>query len=97
MLGKNRRLVTYAPVEFEKWPAVEVGNFKRITDHFRGIYERNIPHMNKAAKPEDRCQHVTGWIFRFTRILTDYAQKLSGQRSLQLGNVSSLLLAIADP
>jgi hypothetical protein len=30
-----------------KKEAVDVGDFKRITNHFRGIYRRNIPHMNK--------------------------------------------------
>jgi hypothetical protein len=35
--------------------------------------------VNKAAKPEDRCQNVTGWIFRITRILTDYALNLPRQ------------------
>ena len=34
---ENRQLVTDEPVEFEKEP-VEVQDFKRITDHFRGIY-----------------------------------------------------------
>ena len=36
-LRKNWQLVTDEPVEFEKEP-VEVGAFRRITDHFRGIY-----------------------------------------------------------
>jgi hypothetical protein len=39
LLGKNRRLITDEPVKFEKSP-VEVGDFRRITDHFRGIYRR---------------------------------------------------------
>ena len=33
---KNRRFVTDEPVEFEKQP-VEVGDFRRITGHSRGI------------------------------------------------------------
>jgi hypothetical protein len=37
MIGENRRLGTDEPVEFEKF-AVEVGDFRRITDRFRGIY-----------------------------------------------------------
>jgi hypothetical protein len=37
--GKNRQLVTDEPVEFEKYP-VEVGDFRRITGHFRGICRR---------------------------------------------------------
>jgi hypothetical protein len=48
MSGKNRQLATDGPVE--------VGDFRRITDHFRGIYGgniwRNISQMN-VAKPED--------------------------------------------
>jgi hypothetical protein len=38
MSGKNRRLVTDELVKFEKSLA-EVGDFRRITDHFKGIYE----------------------------------------------------------
>ena len=38
-LGESRRLVTDEPVEFEKEP-VEVPDFRRISDHFRGIYGR---------------------------------------------------------
>ena len=37
LLGENRRLVTDEPVEFEKSP-VEVGDLRRITNHFGGIY-----------------------------------------------------------
>ena len=37
LLGKNRRLVTDEPVQFEEEP-VEVQDFRRITNHFRGIY-----------------------------------------------------------
>ena len=36
MIGKNRRLGTDEPVEFEKLP-VEVQDCRKITDHFRGI------------------------------------------------------------
>jgi hypothetical protein len=35
-------IVTYELVELEKEP-VEVGDFGRITDHFRGIYTRIYP------------------------------------------------------
>ena len=38
------------PIEFEKWP-IEVEEFKRITDHFRGMLG-NIPPIKKE-KPED--------------------------------------------
>ena len=37
MIGENQQLVTDELVEFEK-QLVEVQNFKRIIDHFRGIY-----------------------------------------------------------
>ena len=37
MNGENRLLVTDEPVEFEKQP-VEVQDFRKITDHLRGIY-----------------------------------------------------------
>ena len=37
MAGKNRWLVADELVEFEKLP-VEVEDFRRFTDHFRGIY-----------------------------------------------------------
>ena len=36
MIGENRQLVTDEPVEFDKLP-VEVQDFRRITDHFKGI------------------------------------------------------------
>jgi hypothetical protein len=39
-LGENQQSVTDEPVEFEKQQLVEVGDFTRITDHFRGIYRR---------------------------------------------------------
>jgi hypothetical protein len=37
MLGKNRRLVANELVESETKP-VEVQDFKKLTDYFRGIY-----------------------------------------------------------
>ena len=37
MIGENRQLVTDELVGFEKF-AVEVQDFRRITDHFQGIY-----------------------------------------------------------
>ena len=36
MIGENRQLVTYEPVEFEKKPA-EVQDCMKITDHFRDL------------------------------------------------------------
>ena len=61
MFGKNRRFVTDEPVEFEKEPPVEVGDFRRITDCFKGIYGR-IYLTWKKAKPEDvnQCLGRTG-------------------------------------
>ena len=38
MSGENQRLVADEPVEFEK-QLVEVGDFKRITNHSRRIYK----------------------------------------------------------
>ena len=38
MTGENRQLVTNEPVEFETQP-VEVEDCRKITYHFRGIYE----------------------------------------------------------
>ena len=51
-LGENQRLVIDEPVEFEKEPPVEAGNFRRITDHSRGIYTRIYLKWYKAT-PED--------------------------------------------
>ena len=45
---KNCQFVTDEPVEFEKQP-VEVRDFGRITDHFRGIC-RIKPQMNEALQ-----------------------------------------------
>ena len=45
MMGENRQLVTNEPVKFEKYP-VEVQDYMRITDHFRGIY-RICPNLIK--------------------------------------------------
>ena len=40
MSGENRQLVTDEPVEFEKRP-VEVGDFRRITDHlWRNLHNK---------------------------------------------------------
>jgi hypothetical protein len=45
MNKENQRLVTDWPVEFEKEP-VEVQEFRRITDHFRGNLW-NMPQVDK--------------------------------------------------
>ena len=49
MCEKNRRLVTDELVEFEKWP-VEVGDFRRISDHFRGIYKIYLKRIKQNRK-----------------------------------------------
>jgi hypothetical protein len=41
--------VTNEPVEFEKSP-VEVGDCRRITVHFRGIYRRRYPNLIKENR-----------------------------------------------
>ena len=50
---------TDEPVDFEKQP-VEGGDFRRITNHFRGIHERI--YLQEYISKTGRCQHVTGWI-----------------------------------
>ena len=50
MSGKNRRLVADKQVGFEKSP-VEVGDFRRFTDRFRGVYR--IYHNFNKGKPDD--------------------------------------------
>ena len=57
MVGKNWRLVTNEPVEFEN-SLVAVQDFKIITDHSRGIYRIYIPQINESSNT-GRCQHVT--------------------------------------
>ena len=54
---ENQPLVTDELVEFETTPE-EVRKFRRITDHFMGIYIQNIPQMNESNT--GRWQHVTG-------------------------------------
>ena len=49
MIGENRQLVTDEPVEFEKQP-VEVQDFRRITDHFRGIYGIYLKFIQKILR-----------------------------------------------
>ena len=60
MSGKNRRLVTMNRLSLRFKPVEVHRDFRRITDHFRGIYRRYLKWM-KASKT-GRCQHVTGWI-----------------------------------
>ena len=50
MSGENWRLVADEPVEFEKQP-VEVQDFGKFTNHFRGIYGIYFKWMK--ANPED--------------------------------------------
>ena len=42
MLGENRWLVTDELVEIEKQPVEVHRDFRRITDHFRGIYRIHL-------------------------------------------------------
>ena len=49
MIGENRQLAKDEPVE--------VQDFMRITDHFRGIYAICLKLIWKTRG----CQHVTGW------------------------------------
>ena len=65
MSGKNWRLVAYEPFEFEKQP-VEVQDFRKSTDHCRGIYGTYLKSM-KAAKLEDVNMLLAG--FRVTRMI----------------------------
>ena len=46
---ENRHIVADEPVEFEKWP-VEVQDFRKFTDHFRGIYRIYIKVLKKTRK-----------------------------------------------
>ena len=71
MSRKNRRLVADEPVEFEK-QTVEARDFRRITNHFRGIYGTYLKWM-KPSKSEDVNMYPAR--FRITRVLTNYAQK----------------------
>jgi hypothetical protein len=82
MSGKNRRLDTNEPVEFEKYP-IEVGDFKRSTDRFlRNLW--NMPQMNESKTRRYR-QHVTGW-------LRSSASRPRGPPSLQRGHIFFLVL-----
>lgn len=47
MNGELRLLVTHKPVEFDKSP-VDVEDFRKITDHSRGLYARVKPQINKG-------------------------------------------------
>ena len=47
MNGELRLLVTHKPVEFDKSP-VDVEDFRKITDHSRGLYARVEPQTNKG-------------------------------------------------
>ena len=50
--GRTGGYLQMKPVESENKPPVEVGDFGRITHHFRGIYGR-IYLQQMKAKPED--------------------------------------------
>ena len=53
MIGENRHLVTNKPVEFKK-ELVEVEDWRKITDHFRGIY-RMYPNLMKENRRISTC------------------------------------------
>ena len=53
MIRENRHLVTEEPVEFKKSP-VEVGDCRKITDRFRGIY-RVYPNLIKKNQRRSTC------------------------------------------
>ena len=56
MIGENQQLVTNEPVEFEKEP-VEVQDYRKITDHFRGIY-RIYPNLTKENRRMSTCNRL---------------------------------------
>ena len=53
MSGKNRLLVTDE--------LVEVQDFKKTTDHFRGIYGMYLKLIKEKI---ERCQHATSWTWK---------------------------------
>ena len=64
--GENWQLVTDEPVEFEKWP-VEVGDFRRTTDHFRGIYRIYTPL--KQIRKNSTCNRLDLQCPKTSRVL----------------------------
>ena len=60
MIRESRQLVTDEPVEVEK-SQVEVQDFRRITDHFRGIYGicLNLLQKNRRMSPCNRLDLQT--------------------------------------
>ena len=56
MIGENRHLVTNKPVEFKK-ELVEVEDWMKITDHFRGIY-RMYPNLMKENRRISTCNQL---------------------------------------
>ena len=72
--GKNRRLVTDEPIEFEKL-VFEVGDFNSITNHFKGICKIYLKWIKKNLK-----MSTCNWLIleSVVLILTAYAQKLPG-------------------
>ena len=57
MLGENQRLVTDELVEFEN-KLVEVREFMRITDHYRGIYIIYFKCINQNRKIMSTCNRL---------------------------------------
>ena len=55
-IGEKRQLISNEPVEFEKL-LVEVGDCRKITDHFRGIY-RIYPNLIKEDWRMSTCNRL---------------------------------------
>ena len=53
MIGENRQLLTNEVVEFEKKP-VEVQDYRKITNHFGGIYI-TFPNLIKENQRMSTC------------------------------------------
>ena len=56
MIGENQQLVTYEPIEFEKWTAEDQG-CRKITDHFEGIHK-----IDPNLVTENRRMSTCNWL-----------------------------------
>ena len=54
MVGENRQLVTDEPVEVEI-KLIEVEDYTKFTDHFRGIYRIIYPNLIKENRRMSTC------------------------------------------
>ena len=68
-MGRNRPIVTDEKAEFENHWLVQ--DFRKITDHFRGIYGLYLKLIKKKLKDYNVKQVGLGK----TRVLADYARK----------------------